>query len=344
MAMVITEAIEAALGAIEAILVQIRDGGGGGGGGLTQSQAQAAIEAAQNLNGVEPSLASLDTKTPALGPAAAVAATPVAIATDQIGAGGTGLAQPSGGSGILGYLSLLASSLLTRFSVPQTITDVASNAQTSSTTTSAFTPTWGASYRITIPVSASSGTNRTLDVTVQESPDDGATWVNRYQFRTITGNGTYQSRPLRFTGTRVRYLLTVGGTSPSFTRSILRTQINGDAYEQPEISRLGGFGLVDFAVPNGASIRRLLANNRTATPLFLQIHSKATALAAGDVPLNGESYPLEALGQIYLGPGDLGEYGSILGSNIRFGISSTFDTYTAAAASNNLSLFLGVSN
>lgn len=59
-------------------------GGGGGSGGASQTQVQAAIEAASNLDGVEPTLSSLDGKTPALGQALASASVPVVLPAAQI--------------------------------------------------------------------------------------------------------------------------------------------------------------------------------------------------------------------------------------------------------------------
>ena len=108
--------------------------------------------------------------------------------------------------------------------IPSIIADVASAAITATTTTSALTPTFGCSYMVNIPVTAATGTSPTLDVNVQESDDSGTNWFTVYSFPRITATGIYRSPKLAFNGNRVRYVQTVGGTTPSFTRAINRLQ------------------------------------------------------------------------------------------------------------------------
>ena len=108
--------------------------------------------------------------------------------------------------------------------IPSIISDVASAAITATTTASALTPTFGCSYTVNIPVTAVTGTSPTLDVNVQESDDSGTNWFTVYSFPRITATGFYRSPKLAFNGNRVRYVQTVGGTSPSFTRAINRLQ------------------------------------------------------------------------------------------------------------------------
>lgn len=108
--------------------------------------------------------------------------------------------------------------------IPSTIADVASAALTTTTTTAAFTPTNGVSYTISVPVTVVSGTTPTLDLEVQESVDSGTNWQVVYDFPRITATGFYRSPLLQFTGNRVRYVQTVSGTTPSFTRAISRFQ------------------------------------------------------------------------------------------------------------------------
>jgi hypothetical protein len=108
--------------------------------------------------------------------------------------------------------------------LPGIIADVASAALTTTTTTAAFTPTFGTSYSVSIPVTAVTGTTPTLDVAIEESDDSGGNWFKVYDFPRITGSGIYRSPLIRIVGNRVRYVQTVGGTSPSFTRAINRLQ------------------------------------------------------------------------------------------------------------------------
>lgn len=107
---------------------------------------------------------------------------------------------------------------------PGIIADVASAALTSTTTTSAFTPTFGTSYSVNIPVTAVTGTNPTLDFSIEESDDGGTNWFKVYDFPRITATGMYRSPIIRMTGNRVRFVQTLGGTLPSFTRAVNRLQ------------------------------------------------------------------------------------------------------------------------
>ena len=113
--------------------------------------------------------------------------------------------------------------------IPGTIADVASAALTTTTTTSAFTPTYGCSYEVSIPVTAVSGTTPTLDVGIEESDDSGTNWFRVYDFPRITATGMYRSPKLPLVGNRVRYVQTVTGTTPSFTRAVNRQQSSDSA-------------------------------------------------------------------------------------------------------------------
>ena len=108
--------------------------------------------------------------------------------------------------------------------IPSIIADVASAALTASANVAAITPTFGCSYEVNIPVTSVTGTTPTLDVVIQESDDSGNNWFDVYAFPRITSLGMYRSPKLPLTGNRVRYVQTVGGTSPSFTRSVGRLQ------------------------------------------------------------------------------------------------------------------------
>jgi hypothetical protein len=63
-----------------------------------------------------------------------------------------------------------------------------------------------------------------MDVDIQESDDSGVNWHTVYSFPRITTTGIYRSPKFAFNGNRVRYVQTIGGTSPSFTRAINRLQ------------------------------------------------------------------------------------------------------------------------
>lgn len=72
--------------------------------------------------------------------------------------------------------------------------------------------------RLTLDVTAASGTGPTLDVTVQTSRD-GVTWYEAGTFTQATGAGT--QRKVFAVDRFVRGSWTVGGTTPSFTFSML---------------------------------------------------------------------------------------------------------------------------
>ena len=107
---------------------------------------------------------------------------------------------------------------------PLLVTDVTSAAITSTATTAAFTPSAGVAYTLQINVTAVSGTNPTLDFTIQESNDDGTNWRNVFTFARITTSGTYATPILPLRGNRIRYVQNITGSAPSFTRSIIRLQ------------------------------------------------------------------------------------------------------------------------
>lgn len=106
------------------------------------------------------------------------------------------------------------------------VADVASGAITSTATVAALTPSLGISYASQVIVTAVSGTTPTMDIRIEESEDGGTNWMTVYDFGRITAAGIYRSPFLPVSGNRVRYVQTIGGTTPSFTRAIQRLQSN----------------------------------------------------------------------------------------------------------------------
>ena len=71
-------------------------------------------------------------------------------------------------------------------------------------------------------VTAVSGTTPTLDLSVQWSPDGGATWANSDpvdSFTQITA-ATNVAKQFRCKSNTYRIVFTIGGTTPSFTFSV----------------------------------------------------------------------------------------------------------------------------
>ncbi|MDE3022474.1 MAG: hypothetical protein KGI54_11515 [Pseudomonadota bacterium] len=71
-------------------------------------------------------------------------------------------------------------------------------------------------------VSAVSGTTPTLDAVLQESSDNGTTWTDVYHFERLTGVSSAAMPPMPTTAKR-RLSYTVGGTTPSFTYTLIST-------------------------------------------------------------------------------------------------------------------------
>ena len=115
------------------------------------------------------------------------------------------------------------------------VIDVASAAITTTTTTATISPgsvvnigTYAHSFNVIVTVVT--GTNPTMDVGVEESMDNGTNWVRIYDFQRITATGAYTSPVIRSQfGTRFRYVQTIGGTTPSFTRAVNRNQFSHNA-------------------------------------------------------------------------------------------------------------------
>ncbi len=110
------------------------------------------------------------------------------------------------------------------------VADIASAAITSTATSSTITPGSIANvgtyaHTFNVVVTAVTGTTPTLDVAIEESPDNGTNWVRIYEFPRITATGSYVTPKLRAQyGTRYRYVRTVTGTTPSFTMALNRIQ------------------------------------------------------------------------------------------------------------------------
>ena len=95
--------------------------------------------------------------------------------------------------------------------------NVASSAITATATVEAQSPGTGVLF-VEYAVTAASGTGPTLNVVIEFSLD-GATWYDTRTLTQITAAVTHRVL-LPCAGGRVRIRQTVGGTTPSFTRSI----------------------------------------------------------------------------------------------------------------------------
>jgi hypothetical protein len=131
----------------------------------------------------------------------------------------------TGGTSNVSTVSTVSTVNVSNTNTSNLVNDIASAAITSTATSGTTTPSSGAlSHEFNVIVTAVSGTSPTLDVVVQESDDSGTNWYDIYHFPRINATGQYRSPLIPFTGNRIRYVRTVGGTSPSFTMSLNRLQ------------------------------------------------------------------------------------------------------------------------
>lgn len=175
-------------------------------------------------------------------------------------------------SGTITTVSTVSSVTSSNTSIPGIIADVASAAIITTTTTATITPTFGASYQVNIPVTVVSGTTPTLDIQIQESADTGTNWYGVYDFPRITATGSYNSPILNLTGNKVRYVQTVSGTTPSFTRAINRLQSSAQdvtPYRQL-IDRSISLTTLNSTTPN------LFAQNTKSIQLTVNIGAAST--------------------------------------------------------------------
>jgi hypothetical protein len=216
------------------------------------------------------------------------------------------------------------------------VVDVASAAITTSTTTASILPSGGISYQVEFDITAITGADTVCNLSIEESYNSGLSWRRIYTFEPITfakGTRVYKSDFLPLTGDRIRYVQTITGIAPSITRSILRTQSNLSVPTAIGTRESGGFNVLDL--PIYGRTRRILANNRTAAPLFLAVYAKNIALAAADRPINGQIYLIPATGLSLTSVADWGEHGTVLSPEsvaasvqVRLGVSSTFAQMT----------------
>jgi hypothetical protein len=208
-------------------------------------------------------------------------------------------------SGVTTVSSITSANL----ALPGIIADVASAALATTTTTAALTPTFGIGYEVNIPVTVVTGTTPTLDVSIEESDDTGTNWFKVYDFPRITAVGIYRSPVLPITGNRIRYVQTVGGTTPSFTRAINRLQSSYPAPFQRQ--------LID------RSISLTTANSTTTTI------TSADCLSASQLMINVGAITTTAPQLQLEGSNDFGTSWFSIGSPLTAVANSTVQTTVA---------------
>jgi hypothetical protein len=98
--------------------------------------------------------------------------------------------------------------------------DQASAAITTTTNGATSTLTAGNAISFVVNVTSVTGTSPTYDWTLQSSVDGGTTWVNVYQLPRLTAAGVFTTPMIQLPGKTYRYVETISGGTPSFTRTI----------------------------------------------------------------------------------------------------------------------------
>ena len=112
------------------------------------------------------------------------------------------------------------------------VTDIVSAALTTTATSAAVAITNVQSAAFAVSITAVTGTNPTLDVVIQCSVNT-TTWHDIYHFERATANATLITPNIELPCAQIRYVRTVGGSSPSFTMSLTRwsKNTNGDEHK-----------------------------------------------------------------------------------------------------------------
>jgi hypothetical protein len=129
-------------------------------------------------------------------------------------------------SGTITTVSSVTGVTAANLAIPGRIQDTTLAAVTTTTTTAGVTPTFGTTFQLVLNISAVSGTLPTYDLGIEQSYDGGVSWTRIYDMPRITTTGQYFTPEFAAVG-QVRYVQTISGTTPSFTRQIQRLQGSG---------------------------------------------------------------------------------------------------------------------
>ena len=124
---------------------------------------------------------------------------------------------------------------------------------------------------------------------VQESYNAGTNWVDIYHFEAIKTTVVYISPVLSLQGNRLRYIQTISGTTPSFTRSVSRLQNNLDyvyirqVYDRTlTINTLNARSAI-FFIPSTDSINVIVDMGVGGTAPVLQLQGSMGKCKPGDI-------------------------------------------------------------
>jgi hypothetical protein len=207
------------------------------------------------------------------------------------------------------------------------VTDLASQTITTTANGSTLALDGGNSLGAVVNVTAASGTNPTLDLTLQESQDAGTTWNDIYQLQRITTTGTVTVPNMLLTGTR-RWKWTVGGTTPSFTLSIVATRGTAPAplirqfFDRSIVANTGGSTTPTWSVAGCRNNQLFVFNGAVTTTAavwqiqyspdganWTNVGSTVNPGAGGTAQANTtSSWPYARVGVVTAGSGDTVNY------------------------------------
>lgn len=312
-------------------LQQVLNTGGGGGGGssITQGQVSAAIDASADINTIVTALGSIDTKLTGN----QFDYSPVEDASQVLWYArlnkSTGAVAYFDGAGAAGTPALPLRT------VARADTEIYSNEYEAITDTA----DWDIGDVLTrIDIFSGGG----IAARFWLNPAGNALSTNPVigtDCQELSVLGAQQLRALNTLLTAVQ-----GNTDQVETKLdslwlLLATRLNSSTIN------LAGSGIgpaADIAAPN--IIRSISLTNTNPTELYLQIHSKSTALGTGDTPLAGLTFRVPGDSLVLFGPELLGGAGRTFTTlaDQRIGLSSTFATYTALGAGSRANIAINI--
>lgn len=141
-------------------------------------------------------------------------------------------------------------------------------------------------------------------------------------------------------GTDAAYLKTIGDALVAGTSGGLKTE---PSLGQPSLATDFGTVTKANAKASAGTVRSVAASNANASVRYLQLHNKATAPAATDVPLYSIVLPAGSASQptlIVLGDDFFTAAGKAFGTGIGWAISTTRATFTDAATASDHAIHL----
>lgn len=137
-----------------------------------------------------------------------------AVSVNQISGNAVGSFVPTSSAAVSGAGFMVAAMAPT----PNTA-EVGSSVRTATGNSGVISDALGGAVSGTLNITAVSGTTPTLDLALQESPDNGTTWVDVYHFERVTAVSVIPMPSIPINGRR-RWAWTIAGTTPSFTFSV----------------------------------------------------------------------------------------------------------------------------